>query len=140
MRLVPVPTAMLPKVWPDLGGFIARSCGRPGCDHTEGSLLSACLAGEAQLTAVIGPDRRSMAAGVTQVREHDDGTRSCWVLALGGLKAGPWPDVIAQIEDGAQRVGCATVEFIGRRAWSRVLPGYRAEPCETGIHYRKIVR
>lgn len=136
MRLVPVPASLLPKVWPHLGGFVARACERPGCDETELSLLTACLAREAQLIAIVEPAGQAVAAGVTQVREQPSG-RSCWVLAIGGARVSEWSGTLAQIEDGAAASGCKTVEFVGRRAWARVLPSYRATRCEAGVHYVK---
>lgn len=137
MRLVPVPASLIPRVWPSLGGFIARACERPGCDETELSLLTACLANQAQLIAIVGEDRAPVAAGVTQVRDHEDGRRSCWVLAIGGSGVAEWAGTLADIETGAAAAGCNTVEFVGRRAWARVLPSYRATRCEAGVHYVK---
>jgi hypothetical protein len=78
-----------------------------------------------------------VAAGVTQVRQHRGGRLSCWVLSLGGRAAGPWGAVIAAVERGAARLGCTTVEFVGRRGWGRVLPDYTAAPCELGHHFTK---
>ena len=136
MRLVPVPAAMLAKVWPDLGAFIAKACERPGCDETELSLLTACLKQRAQMIAIVDDQHQPVAAGVTQVREQADG-RSCWVLAIGGSRVTEWSNTLAQIEAGAAAAGCRTVEFVGRRAWARVLPSYRATRCEAGVHYLK---
>jgi len=59
------------------------------------------------------------------------------VLSLGGRAAGPWGAVIAAVERGAARLGCTTVEFVGRRGWARVLPDYTAAPCELGHHFTK---
>jgi hypothetical protein len=137
MRLVPVPPSLLIRVWGDLGEFIARACERPGCDETELSLLTACLDRRAQVIAIVDSLNRIVAAGVTQIREHADGRRSCWVLAIGGSRVNEWSDTLSQIEDGAAALGCKSVEFIGRRAWARVLPDYRATRCETGVHYQK---
>lgn len=136
MRLLPIDSRDIPRAWPRLGPFLARACMRPGCDHTETSLAAACLAQEAQLIAVLDDVGRSVAAGVTQVRETPEG-RSCWILALGGARTGSWTDVIAEIEAGAARAGCNRVEFVGRRAWMRVHPDYVAEPCGLGIHFMK---
>jgi len=135
MRLAPVPASGLIRAWPALGGFVAKACERPGCDQTEMSLLLACLAGEAQLIAVLDDDT-PVAAGVTQVREYASG-RSCWVLSMGGHRVTEWAGTLNQIEAGAAAMGCRTVEFVGRRGWARILPTYDAEPCAAGTHYRK---
>ena len=138
MRLVPISVGSLPRAWLTYGGFIARACERPGCDHTEFSLLSQCLAQEAALIGIV-INGEPVAAGVTQVRETPEG-RACWILALGGAAPGIWPAVIAEVEAGAARVGCQTIEFIGRPGWCRIHRDYDAEPCEAGIHFSKRLR
>ncbi|MBO1021469.1 hypothetical protein IPV08_16025 [Methylobacterium sp. SD274] len=137
MRLAMIPPSAILRAWPDLGGMIARACERPGCDHTETTLRAACLAGEAALIAILDNDGRPVAAGVTQVREQANGARSCWILALGGHRSNAWLHTLEHVEAGARHVGCETVEFVGRRAWERLLPSYFAEACATGTHYSK---
>lgn len=138
MRLIPTLPAAIPAVWPAYQSFLARACARPGCDHTDESLLACCLAGEASLIG-IEIDGRPVAAGVTQVRETPRG-RTCWILALGGAARGIWPAVIAEVESGAARIGCLTVEFVGRPGWRRIHPDYAAVSCEAGIHFSKRLR
>lgn len=137
MRLAMIPTGAIPRVWPVLGGMVAKACKRPGCDHTEMSLCAVCLAGEAALVAILDDTGKPVAAGVTQVREHENGLRSCWILALGGTQSKAWLDTLEQIEAGARQIRCDTVEFVGRQGWERLLPSYFAEACETGTHYSK---
>lgn len=118
-------------------GYLALACARPGCDVTADHLLDACAKGQGQLVGIYDDEADLVAAGVTQVRDLDDGTRSCWVLAVGGLYARAWRHTLREIEDGARRLGCDRVEFVGRRGWVRLLPDYVATPCETGTHYLK---
>ena len=76
---------------------------------------------------LIGPAGGApVAAGVTQVRQHQDESRSCWVLAVGGGGARAWRHTLTLIEAGARRLGCATVEFAGRSGWAGLLPDYAA--------------
>ena len=140
MHLLSVPPGLLPRAWPVLGGLVARACDRRGCDQTEMSLLMACLAREATLIAILDDCGAPVAAGVTQVREHGDGRRSCWILALGGSRARDWLGTLSQIEAGARTVHCETVEFVGRQGWERMLPGYAARACEMGTHFCKHLR
>lgn len=116
--------------------WLATACARPGCDLTVAALFETCARGEAQLVGIFD-DGRMIAAGVVQPRDYADGTRSCWVLAVGGSGARAWRHTLREIENGAARLGCATVEFVGRPGWARLLPDYAAERCEAGTHYAK---
>lgn len=119
--------------------WLAAACARPGCDLSAADLTGSCARGEAQLVGIF-KDEALIAAGVTQVRDHADGTRSCWVLAVGGSGAKAWRHTLADIEAGALRMGCNLVEFVGRPGWARLLPEYAATSCEAGIHYAKRLR
>lgn len=121
---------------PIVTAFLAAACARPGCDLTADDLLSACHRGEAQLVGIFD-GARLVAAGVTQVRELADRSRTCWVLAVGGAEAKAWRHTLREIEAGARRLGCKAVEFVGRTGWGRLLPDYVATPCQTGTHYLK---
>lgn len=132
-----VPAENIAAVWPEVSGWLAAACSRPGCDETADSLRGICERQEGVLLLVMGDDGKPAAAGVTQVRQHESGAMSTWVLALGGRRVIPWSDVIAAIEERARMVPCSTVEFMGRPAWARILPGYVATPCEAGAHYSK---
>lgn len=136
MRLTPVPVAALPQAWPLAAPWLERACARPGPHGvTVGSLLEACRREEA-LLVLIGPPGTPVAAVVTQViREGPD--LSCWILALGGAGARAWRALLLEIEEGARRVGCRTVEFVGRRGWARFYPDYTAAPVAAGTHFLK---
>ena len=92
-----------PKLLPI--ALLAAACARPGCDLTADDLLSACHRGEAQLVGIFD-GARLVAAGVTQVRELADRSRTCWVLAVGGAEAKAWRHTLREIEAGARRLGC----------------------------------
>lgn len=118
--------------------WLAAAERRAGCDISADDLRSICAREEGQLIIVLDLLGRSVAAGVTQVRDYEDGERSCWVLRLGGRSEGvSWPDVIAQVEAGASKIGCHAVEFVGRKAWRRFFPDYAATPDAAGFHFRK---
>ncbi len=91
-----------------------------------------CRAGQGQLVLIGPAGGPPVAAGVTQVREHADRTRSCWILAVGGGGARAWRHTLRLIEAGARRIGCATVEFAGRSGWAGLLPDYASH-----THFRK---
>lgn len=137
MRLFSVSPDMLPHAWPVVLPWIEAVCRRPGCDHTSASLLALLTAGEGTLWVIHPRIGEPVAAGVTQIRDYQDGWRSCWVLAMGGSRAREWLSTLAVIESQARELGCAVVEFVGRPGWSRLLPDYVAEPVEAGTHYTK---
>ena len=137
MRLVPVAAADVRRVWPQVRPWLTAACARPGCDLAVQDLLALVLGGRA-LLVLIGPKGGPAAAcGVSQVREAADGTRTAWVLAVGGTGARTWRHTLAHIEAGARAHGCGSVEFVGRPGWRRLLPDYAAAPCEAGTHYSK---
>ncbi|TGD94065.1 hypothetical protein [Methylobacterium nonmethylotrophicum] len=138
MHLSAVAAADLPRVWPIVEPWLAQACARPGCDVAVGELRDLCAAGSATLV-LIGRDAELVAAGVVQVAEHHDGRRFAAILAVGGRHARAWRHTLAQIEDGARRLGCATVEWIGRRGWGRLLPDYAATPTPAGTLYTKML-
>ncbi|WP_298967757.1 hypothetical protein [uncultured Methylobacterium sp.] len=139
MRLTAIAAADLPRVWPTAEPWLAQACARPG-DHgiTAKGLLAAC-AQEQALLILIGPPGEPVAAVVSQVIVEGGGTLSCWLLALGGSRWREWQHLMAEIEAGARRMGCRTVEFIGRPAWRRVFPDYATAPVPAGIHFLKFL-
>lgn len=132
--LTSVPADRLDAVWPVVEPWLARVCARRESDLTLEGLLDLCRSGRGQLIMIGREGHPPVAAGVTQVREHRDGTRSCWVLAVGGAGARAWRDTLGLIEAGARRLGCATVEFAGRAGWAGLLPDYAAH-----TYFRKVL-
>jgi hypothetical protein len=141
MRLLPIQAAQIGRVWPRVAPWLAAAERRAGCDMSADDLRRICARQEGQLVVVLDGFGRSVAAGVTQVRDYEGGERSCWVLRLGGRSGGvAWPEVIAQVETGASRLGCHAVEFVGRKAWRRFFPDYAARPDAAGFHFHKPLR
>jgi len=126
MILTPVPADQVDAIWPVAEPWLARVCARPESDLTVEGLRALCRSSQGQLVLIGPADGPPVAAGVTQVRENADQTRSCWVLAVGGAGARAWRDTLALIEAGARRLGCASVEFAGRSGWAGLLPDYAA--------------
>jgi hypothetical protein len=124
MNLTTVSPEMLPHAWPLVEPWIADACRRGAGDQTPADLLLICRKGEGALILIGKPGEPPVAAGVTQVREHQDGTLAIWILALGGAGARIWRDTLEHIEDGARRIGCASVNFVGRPGWAALLPSY----------------
>lgn len=141
MRLLPIPPARIERVWRRVKPWLAAAERRTGCDMSAADLRTICAREQGQLIVVLDGFGRSVAAGVTQVRDYEGGERSCWVLRLGGRSEGvEWPAVIAEVEAGASRLGCHAVEFVGRKAWRRFFPDYAATPDAAGFHFHKPLR
>lgn len=132
MILTPVPPAHVDATWAVAEPWLAGVCARPESDLTLDGLRDLCREARGQLVLIGPAGAPPVAAGVTQVREHADGTRSCWVLAVGGTGARAWRDTLGLIEAGARRLGCTCVEFAGRSGWAALLPDYAAH-----THFRK---
>lgn len=124
MHLRTVAASDLAQVWPRVQPWIAEACRRGTGDQSPADLLLLCHKGEAALILICQPNGEPVAAGVAQVRDHADGKRSCWILAVGGSEARAWRDTLAVIEANAARIGCHTVEFVGRAGWAALLPEY----------------
>lgn len=135
LRLAGVEPEHLFKVWPKVSPWIASACARPGCDLRPVEMFVLCINIEAQMIVSLDEAGEIIAAAVTQVREYPD-RRTCWVLAVGGAWTN-WRSALSAVEAGARRSGCSAVEFVGRRGWRRVLPGYAAASCEAGTHFSK---
>lgn len=132
MKVDVIPAARLPEVWSIADAWIAEACARPGCDVTAQDLCVLCAKGEAHLVLIGEPNEPPVAAGVLQIRNHESGTRSCWVYAVGGKGARAWRTTLRLIERGAEAAGCHLVEFVGRPGWAGLLPDYVAQ-----THYEK---
>jgi hypothetical protein len=130
--LTSVPVDRFDAGWAIAEPWLARVCARPESDLTLEGLREMCRTGRGQLILIGRRGHPPVAAGVTQVREHQGGARSCWILAVGGSGARVWLDTIDLIEATARAIGCTTVEFAGRSGWAGLLPGYAAY-----THYTK---
>lgn len=126
MHLRTVAPDALTEIWPRVLPWIADACRRGTGDQTPADLRLICRRGEGALILICCEDGEPVAAGVTQVRDHRDGARTCWVLAVGGAGARSWLDTLGVIEANAARIGCEAVEFVGRPGWARLLPDYEA--------------
>lgn len=134
MILTPVPADQVDVIWPVAEPWLARVCERPESDLTLDGLRTLCRSSQGQLVLIGPAGGDPVAAGVTQVRQHADTSRSCWVLAVGGAGARAWRDTLSLIEAGARRLGCASVEFAGRSGWAGLLPDYASY-----THFRKVL-
>lgn len=124
---------MLPLTWPQVLPWIEGACARVPSELSPDDLYGICERGEGALMLIGEPGEPPIAAGVSQVRDHQDGTRTAWVLALGGSGGrGVWRYAIDAIETGARRIGCKSINFVGRPGWAAIMPDYACS-----VSYRK---
>jgi hypothetical protein len=132
MTLTPVEAQLVPYAWPLIEPWIVTACERVPSELTVEGLRNLCLDGKATLVLIGDSALKPVAAGVLEVRHLPDGTKTAWILALGGSGLRVWRDTLKIIEDGSRTQGCASVEFTGRPGWARALPGY-----DCNVHFRK---
>lgn len=132
MILTPVEAHLVAVVWPHVEDWIAAALRRVPCELTIEGLRAACLDDEARLVLIGADPLFPVAAGVVQIRTMTDGSRSCWILALGGSGLRAWTDTLETVEATAREQGCGSVEFNGRPGWARVLPRYACH-----VHFEK---
>ncbi len=125
IEAVPVPYAMVPQMWPQcephLSAAIARSKGwtmRNVVDElrTKEALLWAVVDG----TAVIG-------AAVTEIYG-----RTAYVALVGGERWREWRYELNKVERWARAAGCTSLEFDGRKGWTRLLEKQGYRPSQRG--------
>lgn len=138
-KLESIDATGLDAAWPTAEPWIRAACERPGCEDTPEGMRAIVAANEGMLLLLMDGDEL-IAAAVLQVRDYRSGRRSLWVLAAGGTSARACRSVLTVLETSAAQEGCGTVEFVGRRGWAFLLPGYVATPCETGVHFSKSLR
>lgn len=134
MTLTPVSVDMLPLAWQQVLPWIEGACARVPSGMSADELYGICEREEGALILIGVLGEAPIAAGVTQVRDHEDGTRVCWIAALGGEGARAWRDTLKIIEANARRIGCASVRFVGRPGWAGLLPEYRCH-----VEYEKVL-
>lgn len=137
MILTPVPMHLVPLAWPEVAPWLAAACARVASEYVPADLKAICERGEAGLILIGLPGVAPVAAGIRQIRDHRNGKRSCWVLAVGGAQAGPWRDVMRVIEADARSKACDTIEFVGRPGWARLLPDFECRRDGRRAEYMK---
>jgi hypothetical protein len=114
--------AVVRLFWPHVRDLIAGAIARGGMSclaDVERDVLSGhallWLAWDGQAIA---------AAAVTQLLAADLG-KVCVIVACAGRQMRRWLPLIATLEEYARAEACKLVRIVGRKGWTRVLPGYR---------------
>lgn len=123
-ELVCVDPKEIRRIWPHASHFIKRAILRTGLSDFE-EVEDSILDGDALLW--LAWDGERIEAAASTILETANERKSCVIVACGGEDMSHWLGLIAQIETYAKNEGCSCARIIGRRGWSRVLEGYRAE-------------
>lgn len=113
------------KVWPEIEHFIAGALKRT---HLQQGYLPLDIFAMIQrgelLLWLAASDKDIAAAFVTKINEYPR-CKTCNIFLLGGKGMRDWlPQVIAETEAYAKRMGCLLMEIGGREGWVRAA-GYR---------------
>jgi hypothetical protein len=80
--------------------------------------------GGASLLWLVWDGQAICAAVVTELRRAN-GKNFCTIVACAGAQRERWLPLIGELEAYARAEGCQAMKIIGRRGWTRALPGYR---------------
>jgi hypothetical protein len=125
IKILPIPRQVFGMVWPHAAPHIIRGL-TAATDTMLRDLIDDIVSGEATLW-VIADEATTIAAFVTATYLDDDtGQTFIGVYGLGGYDMPRWAALLDEtMADYARQVGASSVRFVGREAWSRVLPSAR---------------
>jgi len=103
--------------WERCKGYIRDALEYAGGSHTVGDVLQSVMSGKAQFF----PLRKS--AIITEVVDYPQKTMCRIWLAGGNLEELMEAEKV--VADWAKTQGCAGMEIVGRKGWSRTLTDYR---------------
>jgi hypothetical protein len=121
-KIVAIPPFMVVDMWPHIAPHICKGL-TAASNVTMRDIVDGVSAGTDILWAVF-VDGEVAAAFVTALYEEST-SFFVGVYALGGRGISRWGDLLGETMAGyALNVGASHVRFMGREAWSRVLPTY----------------
>jgi len=124
-RIVAIPPILVGDMWMHAAPHLLKGLTK-ATDLTLEQIVADLVSGSETLWCVLAADR-VVAAFLTGHRVDDDtGSQFLCVYALGGERMDLWGKAIGdRMVEAARSAGCASVRFVGRDAWSRVLPTYQ---------------
>jgi hypothetical protein len=137
-KIVAIPPFMVVDMWPHIEPFVRKGL-TAATDVTIMDIVDGVSAGTDILWAIFA-DGEVAGAFVTAL--YDEPTSFfVGVYALGGRDLNRWADLLGETMAGyARDVGASHVRFMGREAWSRVLPSYQiTRRCGTETIFERAV-
>lgn len=124
IEILPVPRKMFDAVWPHAAPHLIKGL-TAATNVTLRQVIDDIVAGTDTLW-VVADDNVTCGAFVTALFEDEDGKSHVFVYALGGYGLARWAEPLEKrMVEYARDAGVDCVRFVGRDAWSRVLPAVR---------------
>ena len=127
-ELVPVPSLMVPAVWPEVESLVNRALAHGGGRYAPEDFIAALRRRDMQLWTV-REGGLLIGLAITELRNYPR-QRRCRYLLLAGDGFDRWQHLQLHIENWARVNGCTAMEMCGRRGWERKLRGWRATHVE----------
>ena len=128
MKLVPIPTDLLDKVWNLVKTDINEALIYSG-SHTDSEfVLQALKENKFQLWIVWDKDKQGVqnqykGVVVTEIVQRKL-KKSCHIFIMTGNSRNQWQHLISVIEDFAKNNQCDGMEIISRPGWQKILQNY----------------
>ena len=128
MKLVPIPTDLLDKVWKIVQSDITAAFEFSG-SHTDAEFVLKMLKeNRFQLWVVWdkdakGLDKQYNGVVVTEIVQRKL-KKSCHIFIMTGKGRNKWQHLISVIEDFAQQNNCDGMEIISRPGWQKILQNF----------------
>jgi len=128
MKLVPIPTDLLDKVWNLVKTDINEALTYSG-SHTDSEfVLKALKENKFQLWIVWDKDKQGVqnqykGVVVTEIVQRKL-KKSCHIFIMTGNSRNQWQHLISVIEDFAKHNECDGMEIISRPGWQKILQNY----------------
>jgi hypothetical protein len=126
--LVPVPSWLVARTWPEVVRLADRALAHGGGRYTAEDFFRALVRREMQLW-IVREGEQTAGLVITELRNYPR-RRCCRYLLLAGRSFDRWHHLQDEIECWARANGCAAMEMCGRRGWERKLRGWRATHVE----------
>lgn len=126
MKLAQIPQTHVMQVWPLAADMLARAVEYSNgiSLDEEGQLVAKGLK---QLWMVIDDEaqpHKAVAAGITSIKQHGDGTKTANIELFGGENMKAWFALKGDFESWAHDEGCTDIRLYARKGWAKHLPDY----------------
>lgn len=125
-ELLLVDREQLSEMWMDVRHWIAKACADEGGSYEPGDILMA-LAKEDMRLWIVREDGKTIAAAVTEIREHPR-RNTFWVLMMMGERIEQWAEFRHAIADWAKTHGCSgrrAMKSLARRGYVKLFKEYQ---------------
>jgi hypothetical protein len=126
LKLAQIPQEHISQVWPLATDMLSKAV-----EYSNGVSLAEegklIASGIKQLWMVIDDEakpNKAVAAGITSIKKHSDGTKTANIEMFGGENMKAWFALKGDFEAWAKDEGCADIRLYARKGWAKHLPDY----------------